>query len=372
MPKASILYPSTIVDRNNNGGWHPKGKRAYRNAVRTIQACLQLYKEPRLYHLCFEGQSHKKQVKMLNAIVQMADRAGIKCEWFAARETADRTKVDHLHCFMIIDAHGIKVAKVFNQFDDGQVAKLCAKHKVNFSIFSPKDDLGIHGNNTYMALPYQGPGNRETELGRQRLNDALTWLTYNYKARSKPLEEEADGQLFPASRPNRKRKTDSPSAALPADKEEVAVGADSKPLQGDNKPSEWIGIKLTPEPHQEAVNGSQPYCNDKGINLKLTIAQNYLATLYENAVDARMDIDAMRLYLLEQGVRRTPVQVLDELENVFGFVGYASRHPAPAKPDTKAMDALIDRMPLRRKADRAPFAQFGALLKHVEQAQPYG
>jgi len=205
MPKAIITYPSDIVNRNGNGGWHRKGKRAYRKAVLTILQCLQTYKEARLYHLCFEGKSHKKQVKMLNALVQMADRAGIKCEWFAARETADKTKVDHLHCFMVIDAYGIKVAKVFNQFDDGQVGRLCAKHGVNFSIFSPKDDLGIHGRNTYMALPYQGPENRETELGRKRLADALVWLTYNFKARSKPLEAEADGQIFPASRPNRKR-----------------------------------------------------------------------------------------------------------------------------------------------------------------------
>jgi hypothetical protein len=206
MPKATINYPSDIVNRNGNGGWHRKGKRAYRKAVLTILQCLQTYKEARLYHLCFEGKSHKKQVKMLNALVQMADRAGIKCEWFAARETADTTKKDHLHCFMVIDAYGIKVAKVFNQFDDGQVAQLCAKHGVNFSIFIPKDDLGIHGRNTYMALPYQGPENRETELGRKRLADGLVWLTYNFKARSKPLEGEADGQIFPASRPNRKRK----------------------------------------------------------------------------------------------------------------------------------------------------------------------
>lgn len=229
MPKASVQYPSTVVNRNGNGGWHRKGKRAYRNAVLTILQFLQTAKEPRLYHLCFEGKTHKKQMTMLKALVQMADRAGINCEWFAARETADRTKVDHLHVFMVIDAYRIKVAKVFNQFDDGQVAQLCTKHGVNFSIFSPKDDLGIHGNNTYMALPYQGPGNRQTPLGTKRLNDALTWLTYNYKARSKPLEEEADGQIFPASRPTRKKSNPLPSfAALPAAKEGVTTQTESK------------------------------------------------------------------------------------------------------------------------------------------------
>jgi hypothetical protein len=213
MPKASIIYPSDIVNRNGNMGWHPKGKRAYRNALRTLYQCLQTYREPRLYHLCFEGQTHRTQMKMLNALIQIADRAGIQCEWFACREVADASKAAHIHAFVLIDAYGVNVWKVFNQFDDGQVAELCARHGVNFAIFSPKDD-GLHGNNNYMALPYQGPGNRETPLGRKRLADALVWLSYLGKARSKPTEEEADGQLFPASRPNRKRKlTDSPAAS---------------------------------------------------------------------------------------------------------------------------------------------------------------
>lgn len=344
MPVASIHYPDNIVAFNNNGGWHHKGKRAYRNAVRTIMNCLLTYREPRLYHLCFEGQSHKKQVKMLNALVQIADRAGIKCEWFAARETADKTKVDHLHCFMIIDAYGIKVAKVFNQFDDGQVAKLCAEHKVNFSIFKPKDDLGIHGNNTYMALPYQGPGNQQTELGSKRLVDALIWLTYNYKARSKPLDADADGQIFPASRPNRKKKLDSPSAALPAEQEVIAVEAsqgDYKPLQGDSRLQGWAGIRLKPERHQGAINASEAHNNDKGIDLKLTPAQTYLCRLYETCVDADMDVEAVRLYLLDQGIRKTPAMIVDDLEHTFGFLGYAESHPAPAKPDTVKLDALI-------------------------------
>lgn len=350
MPKASINYPSLIVDRKGNNGWHKNGKRAYRKAVETISRCLPLYREARLYHLCFEGieegTSNKTNMAMLHALVQMAEREGIKCEWFGAREKADTTKKDHLHVFMLIDAYGIKVAKLFNQFEDGRVQQYCKARGVKFAIFSPKDMLGIHGNNTYMALPYQGPGNRETELGRQRLEDALIWLSYLGKARSKPADDDKDGQIFPASRPKREKKLPLPPAPQ-AGKEVEAIQNDSKPLGSDNKPSEWIGIKITPEPHQSPFNEPERHSNNKGDDMKLTTAQNYLATLYENAVDARMDIDAMRLYLLEQGVRRTPAQLVDELENTFGFLAYAARHPAPAKPDTRALDALIDRTPLK-------------------------
>lgn len=421
MPKASIEYPDEIVTKNNNGGWHRKGKRAYRSAVKTFMQCLQTYKEPRLYQLCFEGKTHKAQMKMLNALIQIADRAGIECEWFACREVADRTKAAHIHAFIIINAHNVNVWSVFNQFDDGQVGQLCIKHGINFSIFPPKDEKGIHNGNTYMALPYQGPGNRQTQLGTERLADALVWLSYAYKARSKPTDEEADGQIFPASRPNRKRSIPLPSAALPAEKEAIAAEAiqnDSKPLQGDSKPSEWIGIKITPEPHQEAVFASQTHNDNKGTNenstttqyqtnrqgeacnsspsevrcnaslvgsrscrnasteassspgkasnpryedgsgasthhregqyeMMWTPAETYVATQYEAAVDQQLDIEAMRLFLLEQGIKRSPAQVAWELEEKYGFYGYASRYPAPAKPDTRALDALIDRTPLK-------------------------
>ena len=359
MPKASIIYPSTIVDYKNNQGWHKNGKRAYRRAVETIYRCLPLYREARLYHLCFEeldgverlneDSPHKTNIAMLHALVQMAEREGIKCEWFAAREKADTTKKDHLHVFMLIDAYGIKVAKLFNQFEDGRVQQFCKAHGVKFGIFNPKDRKGIHGRNVYMALPYQGPGNKQTELGTQRLEDALVWLSYLGKARSKPADDDKDGQIFPASRPKRAKKLDSPSAPQ-AEKEVIAVEADSKPLQGDSKPSEWVGIKLTPEPHQEAINASETHKNDKGNDLKLTPAQNYLSTLYENAVDSGMDVESVRLYLLEQGIKRSPAQVAWELEEKYGFLGYASRHPAPQKPDTRMLDALIDRTPLKAKA----------------------
>lgn len=203
MPVATIQYPGDIVNYNNNGGWHKQGKRAYRNAVRKITDCLPLYREARLYHLCFEGKTHPEHMKMLHALRQMATRAGIECEWFAAREVADSTKADHLHVFMLIDAYGNNVWKVFNQFDDGQVGQLCGDKGIKFAIFSPKDFQGIHGRNNYMALPYQGPGNRQTALGGKRLADALVWLTYLYKARSKP-QDDTKWQIFPASRPTRK------------------------------------------------------------------------------------------------------------------------------------------------------------------------
>lgn len=220
MPVAAIQYPDDIVNRNNNMGWHRNGKRAYRKAVEGILRFLQTAKEPRLYHLCFEPLAddishltsrdmYKANMAMLHALVQMAERKGIRCEWWAAREVADRTKKDHVHVFMVIDAKGIRVAELFNQFEDGRVQQHCKAHGVKFAIFRPKDMDGIHGNNRYMALPYLGPDNRATAEARERLADALVWCSYLGKKRSKP-EDDKSGQIFPASRPTRKAAVTAP------------------------------------------------------------------------------------------------------------------------------------------------------------------
>ncbi|WP_143745807.1 hypothetical protein [Massilia sp. KIM] len=276
MPKASIDYPSTIVDGNNNGGWHRNGKRAYRKAVQGILRFLQTAKEARLYHLCFEpldddtssktsAEMYKANMAMLHALRQMAERDGIRCEWWAAREVADSTKKDHLHTFMVIDAYGIKVAKLFNQFEDGRVQQHCKAHGVKFAIFNPKDYKGLHGRNTYMALPYQGPGNRETERGRKRLADALGWCSYLGKARSKP-EDDKSGQIFPASRPNRKSKQSPSLAGSPAHQEERI--------------------------EEEVVES----------------AGEHVASKCEQAIDQQLDVTAVPVW--NQSVQRTQAQVI--------------------------------------------------------------
>lgn len=389
MPKASIVYPDTIVSAYNNGGWHKQGKRAYRNAVRKITDCLPLYREARLYHLCFEGKTHPEHMKMLHAVRQMATRAGIECEWFAAREVADGTKTDHLHVFMLIDAYGNNVWKVFNQFDDGQVGQLCSDKGVKFAIFSPKDFQGIHGRNNYMALPYQGPGNRETALGRKRLADALVWLTYLYKARSKP-EDDKKWQIFPASRPTRKA---APAATNPSPSVDPSTGkANHKITEKETQheintpaaPSQADSTNQASSPDSSSSSSSQPGMGQAGPRLRvpaysastgpqtdairsgqahggvdcqehytrspispggtmLTTAQKYIASRYEEAVDLQLDMEAMRRYLLDQGIKRTPEALVFDLDEVFGFHGYVASHPAPPAPDLVAYDRACGR-----------------------------
>lgn len=73
----------------------------------------------------------------------------------------------------------------------------------------------------------------------------------------------------------------------------------------------------------------------------MTTTQSYLCTLYERCVDEDMDVEAIRLYLLDEGIRKTPAMIVDDLEHTFAFMGYAGSNAAPAKPNIARIDALI-------------------------------
>lgn len=202
MRKTIIHCPTVIVNANNNGGFHPRGRRAYRKAVRRILDRLKVYKAPRLYHICFQLRSNVEHKKLLHALVQRLNRRKIPCEWFAARET-DSDKGEHLHVFILVDSYKSKAQNILSRFEGLFLGKECAKRKILLHINKPRNR--IHNENGYAALPYLGPGNRSTELGLARLKDALLWLTYIYKARGK-AGSEIDGikvQIFSSSRPNR-------------------------------------------------------------------------------------------------------------------------------------------------------------------------
>lgn len=76
----------------------------------------------------------------------------------------------------------------------------------------------------------------------------------------------------------------------------------------------------------------------------MTPAQKFIASKYEQGVDAQLDVDSLRGFLLTQGIKPTPAQILNDLESVYGFHEYSSRHPAPTKVCTATMYRMIDRM----------------------------
>ena len=383
---------------------------------------------PILYHVVITGGDIETYQAVIKKLIRRI-RTKCRVEYFGAYEVAENRDGAHAHIFILIETRHNQPFKFLDIRKGGYLLKLAKAHK----LVKPDGAISpIHVSPPKNAM-HRGQMFAVPE-GEELLADCLKWCTYEYKKRSKEGVERREvyfNSEFESNKAKRveekaKRVTkkkpapDSPIAALPAAKETIAAETDSKPLQGDSKPSEWVGIKLKPEPHQEAIHASGTHYNDKGsyeerietqyrtisqgeacnsstnstalgiprssgyapteacsspieasstrysdgsgastpdreegIEVKLTPAETYVATQYEAAVDQQLNVDALRLFLLEQGIRKTPAQVAWELEEKYGFLGYASRHPAPQRPDTRMLDALIDRTPLRANRARS-------------------
>lgn len=79
----------------------------------------------------------------------------------------------------------------------------------------------------------------------------------------------------------------------------------------------------------------------------MTASFNYIAAQYEAAVDKGLDVHAIRLFLAEHGIRRTPAQVAHDLTYVYQFTGYADSHPAPPPINLAALDSSMEAMTLK-------------------------
>lgn len=232
MPKATTTYPSEVVEgkRHSNGGWHSKGRRAYRQAERTIINCLQYYREPRLYHVVFAGGTHIGHLGMRQALCQRLTRKKLPHEWFSARERCD-TKGEHLHVFFLVDSDETMAQSVLNTYADCWLALECGKRGLSKPWINGPQGEDLHGGSHHATLPYLGPKNRVTELGIDRLVDALSWLTYIYKARDKHDEEwKGQGQIFAASRPTRSKQV----AILADERQQADSGLVIKVKTGDD------------------------------------------------------------------------------------------------------------------------------------------
>lgn len=280
-----------------NGGMHSQTN--YRKCKAMIRD--NKYAMPRLYSLVFKGSKDKEvYLTALNALCEEMRNNNIPCKWKTCFEM-DEEKGLHLHAMILLDAKHGRPDYYIRYADDGFLVLMLKELGLTFNISRPRNK--IHRTATgkrqnYAYITKSGP----------KLEDALIWCSYLYKKRSK---DDSMKTIYHSSRERASKPVPVPPSAPQADKETFSP------------------ISL------------------KGNDMQLTLAQTFIASKYEQGVDQQLDVEALRLYLLSHGVKRTPAMVAHELEHTYGFYGYASSHAAPAKDDVALLDALIDRTPLK-------------------------
>lgn len=78
----------------------------------------------------------------------------------------------------------------------------------------------------------------------------------------------------------------------------------------------------------------------------------YLAKLYEQAIDQKLDVGQIHSYLIRKGVAVTRSEVVHQLDHVFSYHGYAAANPAKPAMTYEEFDAQM-RKPARRLPSRS-------------------
>ena len=341
-------------------------------------------KQPVLYHLVLTGsQSIPVYQAVIKSLIRRI-RSRCRLEYFGAYEN-DVEKGLHAHCYILIETSEKTPFKILNVNDGEYLHKLAERHELENRIHISKPKNAMHGGQ-FFARPTPGP----------LLENCLEWIEYPFKRRSKDGIPAREKYFFSEFKANKTKRTAemqryyAPAApAAPTqtkgiheeriETEPEASGINSDPFgstadlqqrsrtaalapdcsRGEaGSPAGAASSSASADYADEAhhsLDGSKTIRQDgsgrtvahqqRGIEMTLTAAQRYVARLYEEAVDADLDVDEVRRYLLERGVVRTPGQVAYELEHIYCFAGYVDSHPAIPMMSVRDYDRPINCSP---------------------------
>ena len=284
-----------------------------------------------LYHVVLTGSEDRKVYrKAVERLCKELRANGMPCRYKACYER-DKFKRFHKHVFLLIEAKDAHPDTIIHFRKGHWFTEMTGKLGLSFKIAQPQDEMHqVGGKKVNYAYVPKKPG--------AKLDDCLCWISYLYKARSK---EGVEGQLYTAST-NRKPKIVSPIDAPASNKESI-------PLESGKVVAEEPGYLESPSKCTLLIDRSPiwraEYSTSKGE--AMTPAFKYVAGIYETAVDAGMNVAEIQAHLRENGIVRSLWQVRNDLNNVFGFTGFADAHTAPPRPDVAELDRIIDRTPER-------------------------
>lgn len=170
---------TAILEKNE--GMH--NQKAYRRGKAMLEG--HGYTHPRLYHLVlmvgdFEGSADGLIERFLKAVRMIALKLRSKncaSRWRGAVELDDEKGL-HLHVFILVNNAFSPVAALLNTEVNGWLRTSLTRHGLRFYIAPPQNKMHLteNGKQQLYAAPTKG----------DKLTDCLEWLSYIYKARSKP------------------------------------------------------------------------------------------------------------------------------------------------------------------------------------------
>jgi hypothetical protein len=278
---------NAVVDGKNNGGLHSTRRLAVVKELITTNGL----KDAVMYQFILSGSNRKEYQATLKALVRHI-RTKCRAEYVGGYEVGDEKGGEHAHAFFIIEAADYLPSDLLDVREGGFIARRIKRKAkqakeaglektLSIRIEPPKNVM--HGGAMFARMNTPA-----------KLADCIKWCSYHIKKRSKDDVTDREiyfGSEFASNVAKREAKRQ---------KYRDALTKSSRPTPA--APASTEGDKMTP-------------------------AEKFIATKYEEAVDQQLDVEAVRLHLLAHGIKRTPAQVAHELEDVYGFYQYASSHP---------------------------------------------
>jgi hypothetical protein len=330
-----------------NDGLH--SKRAL-NTVRQLFTTHDL-KDAVLYQFIASGSQDREvyQATMKSLIRHI--RTKCRAEYIGAYEVGEEKSGLHTHAFVIIETAKHFPSDLLDVSEGKFIARLRKRKGISLRIEPPKNRM--HGEAMFARMSTPA-----------KLENCINWCTYILKPRSKDdvpgretyfgsefvsniTKREAQRQkyrdaLLKSSKPTQTLTKETNDEASTTEKSEAFLPlgspADQEETSSESRDS-LVDARQSAHGSEEVRSESEASTDDERYSdsrispyyerpeMRLTAAQKYLATLYEHCVDANMDTDEIRRYLLAKGVVRTPGQVAWELEHVFCFTRYADNYP---------------------------------------------
>ena len=212
-PKQLVKYVPTIQQRKwitnntaNHGGIHKQEE--FKKGVRMIEQCAHNFRNPRLFHICFTGAEENIYKTVMVRFCRLLTAAHVDYRYKAALEV-DTTRGVHFHVMIVLgteqQTHRFITSSNEREKTENESALRKAVRRtwddcttLDYRVNAPKSRSGevafIQFNQTNMVF----------------FNEAVEWMSYIYKVRSKP----SVGTIYFSGRQQKRTKTQVPTCSI--------------------------------------------------------------------------------------------------------------------------------------------------------------
>jgi hypothetical protein len=164
-----------------HGGLHKQEE--FKKAVAMMEHCAHTFRNPRLFHICFTGADVSIYQSVMVRFCRTLKAEGVEYRYKAALES-DCEKGLHFHVMIVLGSESQTHRFITPSDESGKTENESALRKAVRHTWSECNALAYSVNRprSQGGLPFI----QFNQTNEERFNEAVEWMSYIYKARSKP------------------------------------------------------------------------------------------------------------------------------------------------------------------------------------------